>query len=265
MGKYIIALSRAMGNEGRLVGLSNYPKNNGHTVTEIKVRGRWQLYDPTFGLYYTSEPENTENPYILSFDELHAGGAQLPGVVRVIRRVYGAGTDNFADPIIFQKADPAGIIGPNHPMIFPLTLAAGQTLDKRDFDPRNQGADYIGAAYANHNQRFRLTALIPGKRYSFNINPSYIHDEESLSKAGNPSFSLTVQLQGTVEDSRQEHVFHLEKDSSILPWRIEFTARTTEAFITITHPYRGPLNRYLGMESWALEAIENELKQPIPK
>ncbi|MDR1658014.1 MAG: hypothetical protein LBT47_10765 [Deltaproteobacteria bacterium] len=77
----------------------NYPENSGHAVAEIKVDGRWQLCDPTYGLYYTTEPGNNLNPYLLSFEELRNGGAAQPRVAKIISRHFGV--DLFANPEIF--------------------------------------------------------------------------------------------------------------------------------------------------------------------
>ncbi|MDR1920813.1 MAG: hypothetical protein LBS31_03610 [Candidatus Adiutrix sp.] len=238
------------GLEGRIVNLHNFPVNAGHTLAEIKVNGRWQLYDPTYGLYYTAEPENSLDPQVLGYEELRRGGALAPGVARVAgneKRLAAGGA--FADPLIFTQAQPAGPIGQDKPMVFPLTLALNSVLESEKFDTSTQGAPYIGAAYVNNHQKWTLTGLRPGQNYAFTITPAHIVDQEK-SAGEKGSFILQARFENAESSETLERAFQAD---DLGPWRLEFTAAGDEAALYFSHPYLGPKNRYLSVKSYELK------------
>lgn len=44
----LVALCKALGLEAQLVKLVNLPKDNSHSITEIKINGEWYRIDPDF-------------------------------------------------------------------------------------------------------------------------------------------------------------------------------------------------------------------------
>ena len=58
----LAALAATQGLDARIINLHNYPQNGGHTVCEIYYDGAWHMYDPTYGAFYTSTPENSVSP-----------------------------------------------------------------------------------------------------------------------------------------------------------------------------------------------------------
>lgn len=58
----------ATGIRTRFVHLYNIPNQGNHTAIEVDVGGRWALFDPTFGVFFTSD--GTASGYPLSLSEV---------------------------------------------------------------------------------------------------------------------------------------------------------------------------------------------------
>lgn len=194
----ILALAATQGIAGRYVNLHNYPPGNGHTVAEFFVDGKWRVYDPTFSAYYTDTPTETQNPNVLSFEELRAGKGRDPRVKRIVwnrRRLdeLKPSSYKFLGPNIYERAAPAGPILDDRPLVFSLALDIRNSpvLNKEEFGPRSQGAAYIGDAGICNQQNWKLSSLVPGRTYEFLIVPEGIGGE--LPRRAGP-FSLNARI-----------------------------------------------------------------------
>ena len=250
----LVAMATAVGIPARFINLSNYPANNGHTVTELFIDGHWSVYDPTYGIYYTTEPDNSADPYVLGFDELRAGRGDDPDISRVVGNpqrlaVGGSGAAAYAGPAIYELADPAGLIGPDRPMVFPLhlDLATKPAIGKVDFGPLNQGSAYLGSAYVNNSQEFTLSGLTPGEQYTLTV----VYDWAGGYPAGQTVFDASSQIVsgGTLIDGGS-YAFVLGQSNA--PWTIRFTADTAEVTLLLTHSYLDYF--YLVANSYTLAA-----------
>lgn len=247
----LLALSAAQGMPGRYINMHNYPKADGHTVAEIKVDGKWRLYDPTYSAYYTSSEKTRGDA--LGFDEIVArykSGANVFAALGNSR----AGEHRFTGRKIFTEASPAGVIGPNHPMMFPLELdlKSNNSLSDVDFGPENQGANYIGAASTNQQQRWLLKGLTAGKQYVFVIEPKELGVDPSSEP---PVFNASAKIVSGSSKTNQTHAFDFSS-GSVEPWSIPFTADSNNVVVELKHDYRGPDYRYMKIKSYTLKSLE---------
>ncbi|WP_404941858.1 D-glucuronyl C5-epimerase family protein [Pseudomonas danubii] len=243
----LLALAAAQGLQGRVVSLLNYPMNDGHAVAEIKIAGKWHLYDPTYDVFYTRK--NSEAPLsFLEIKSLYLSGQE----VTVHKGNERAGADRFTGREIFVNANPAGAIGPDKPMVFPLRLSATEKneITKADFGPTRQGASHIGAADTNQMQSWTLEDLKPGEKYRFSIQPKYLAGEFEESDAN-------FELYAIIDEKNQSQITHNFKftNGKTPPFNLDFVATATSATVMLSHPYRGPSYHYLSMESYKLSAI----------
>ncbi|WP_256814905.1 MULTISPECIES: D-glucuronyl C5-epimerase family protein [Pseudomonas] len=198
----LLALSAAQGIEGRVISLLNYPKNDGHAVAEIKVQGKWALYDPTFGAFYTLVGSNAP----LSFDEIKAGYAKGMNI-QVHHSLMRSGIEGYTGKNIFTQASPSGVIGPDRPFYFPLKLSfVGQSsVDETKFGAMWQGAGYLGAATLNQQQEWTLTALDAKEKYIFKVVAKSIGGDVR-------SEDKTFTLRAVIFDSNGGHEKNLGKN-----------------------------------------------------
>jgi transglutaminase-like putative cysteine protease len=190
----LLALAVSQGIEGRVIGLYNHPKDDGHVMAELKIGGRRVLVDPTYGSFYTDAKGRK-----LGLGEIRtllSRGGVVKRVHRFVRYPNPLDVDKdnvslailarnepwtwfeaYSDPKIFVSANPVGVVGPDRPMVFPLQLdlAVKNVLDAPMLGPRNQGADYIGAASPNQNQEWIVTGLSAGVDYVFSLAPKGLH------------------------------------------------------------------------------------------
>gem|GEM_PF-1588707 len=251
----LLALASAQEIPGRIIALYNYPPNNGHNVAELFVDGRWQVYDPTYAAYYTPEPENEVNPLVLSFDQLQNGQGEFPGVSRVVENpdrlnAGGAGALAFVGPEIYVQAEPKGVIGPDRPMFFPLSLDLQDkpSIGLDDFGPENQGAWILGSAYVNVSQEFTLTGLTPGQEYAFTIL------YEGWGGGAGQFSEFTAASEVTSGGSLEGGSYRFEIGQVNDPWVIQVTAENDTVNLLLTHDYLEPF--YLVAESYALAASD---------
>lgn len=252
----LVALAATQGIPGRLISMANYPKNTGHAVVELLVNGRWQLYDPTYAAYYTTTTKDKENPYVLSFDELRAGMGKEKGISIIVGnqerldkgKPYSLG---FLGPDIYERANPAGVFGPDKPFIYPLSLDINikTSLTREEFNTSYQGVSYIGAAGICNMQSWTLKGLIPGRSYCFNIVPDYLGGDVDKFK----KFEAKAQiLSGGVINSGEDCSYSVGQ-TTFDPWVIKFTATEPSVNILLSHNYRGPNFFYLEIKEFRLE------------
>lgn len=65
-----VALCRKAGMAARYVGSMYMPKLRSHAISEIFYDGKWHLYDPTFGIFFYSNPDYDNTGYVISFHDL---------------------------------------------------------------------------------------------------------------------------------------------------------------------------------------------------
>jgi len=185
----LLALARSQGMEGRIVNLYNYPENMGHTVAEIKFGDKWHLYDPTYNAFYALEADGEALSFLEIKNAYQAG-------VNVVEYIGSAreGGDGFTGKGIFLNANPSGVIDPDKPMYFPLTLdAAGvNSIDASNFGTSWQGADFIGVSWSNQQQDWTFVNLQKGKGYVFEITQKSVGGDFERSDAG--EFSLRAMV-----------------------------------------------------------------------
>jgi hypothetical protein len=258
----MLAMLSTVGIRGRLITLANYPEGSGHAVIECWVEGRWQLYDPTFGSYFTATPDETENPYVLSFQELREGKGRESHVVEIVQNPRRLETPSslrtspeFLGPGIYENANPAGPFAPNLPMIYPLTLDLHQPqpLTYSQLGTVYQGAGYLGAAFICNLHRWSLIHLTPGRVYELIITPTCLvgepHQEDQ-------KFLLDafIQYDSAIFLSGKSIQWVLG-ENPLKPWHIQFVAHQETVTLDINHPYRGPFLWYVSIESYQLIEI----------
>lgn len=115
---------RAMGYEARVIGLS------GHVVPEVLVEGRWELYDPDYGVYYVN-PQGTVasvadiagNGNLLTSPLLRLSSASIGAYDASLAALYTSVHDN-SDASWLMQASSA-------PFAQALDLPSGATLELR--------------------------------------------------------------------------------------------------------------------------------------
>lgn len=241
----LLALAAAQGLEGRVVSLLNYPANDGHAVAEIKIDGKWRLYDPTYGAFYTLKGSDLP----LSLSDLQSAYAAHGDQVVIHHESRRAGADSYTGRGIFTKANPIGVIGADKPLIFPLSfdLAERKALDSSEFGPRWQGANFIGAASTNQQQDWLFKNLQVGKRYRFEVTASWLGGDLG---PGDSVFRMRASVkEGDGEEHEMVHDFDF-KDEKSPSWSIPFLAVSESQLISIRHDYLGPKYRYMTMQSY---------------
>lgn len=64
------ALVRLAGIPARRVNMYGLVHQGGHTLVEVHYAGQWHLYDPTFGIFFYSNPEYDKRGVVPSLEEL---------------------------------------------------------------------------------------------------------------------------------------------------------------------------------------------------
>jgi hypothetical protein len=245
----LLALAAAQGIKGRIISLLNSPVNDGHALSELLVDGKWHLYDPTFNAFYSLNDQLLP----LSFSEIKKICKTQPASIHLNARVYRPEIDSYTGCPIFINASPSGVIGPDHVMIFPLQLGNNNLnkIKKKDFGPKYQGADFIGAASTNQHQEWHLKNLSVGDKYEFIIQPESIGGDIS---ASDRSFAIDTTLTNGQLISNSYSNFDFS-NSKTLPLVIKFVAQKPEVNLKVTHPYLGPKYRYIRISSYELKKI----------
>jgi hypothetical protein len=244
----LLSLAASQNIDGRIISLLNYPVNDGHAIAELFVDGQWRVYDPTYVAFYYDIESEDHSP--LSFDQLRKLFKTNPETVRPSHDIYRSGIEGFTGRDIFLKANPIGVIGPDKPMVFPLHLNMNglTAIDQSQFGTHHQGANFIGAASANQNQKWHLSGLTPGETYSLILTPKDMGGDID-------SKDLTFILNASIKNGEIVKNAQTKFDFSELrpqSWEIPFKAFQNNVTIDIEHPYRGPKYRYLSMQKYEL-------------
>jgi Transglutaminase-like superfamily len=65
-----VTLCREAGMAARYVGSMYMPELRSHAISEVFYDGKWHLYDPTFGIFFYSNPDYDNTGYVISFHDL---------------------------------------------------------------------------------------------------------------------------------------------------------------------------------------------------
>ncbi len=133
------ALVRLAGIPAHLVNLYGLLNQGGHTLVEVYYGDQWHLYDPTFGLFFYSEPEynqtgrfaslaelldsSTNGWYLFRVDEQPWTGQYDPGLRNL--PVVRAGEDYLADYYGYSFVD---VYSQYFATTFPVAFAIHQIL-----------------------------------------------------------------------------------------------------------------------------------------
>lgn len=247
----LACLAKACGLDARVIGLYNYPSGHGHVVCEIYYDNDWHLYDPSYGSYYTTTPENTISPEVLGFDALSVGRGNATDVTCIITSPHRLNEDSYGllGPQIYENAAPKGVIGPAFPMVFPLSmdlLSNGtSTVEQGDFSLAYQGINYLGAATTNNSYLWTLNGLKAGGSYEFIITGSALGGEVF------DPFEARASSENARILSGERHSFDGNAPET-MEWVVEFVPEGESAEILLTHDYMGSEFRYIFMDSFTL-------------
>lgn len=234
----LVGLAAVQGMEGRVITLANYPVGMGHVVAEIKVNDHWSVYDPTYGAYYTTTPENMKTPYVLSFEELRHGDGKRADVERIVtipERLTNEAAYGFLGPDIYELANPAGSVDVKNQLFYPLTIdyEGDREITKDEYTTIYQGASYIGAAGKNQSQIWTIDNLEPNKNYVLCVDAEYVGGDRSQDDFVAYALIENGDLLSGEEKNFSNQIGDFE-------WRIRFTAKEKLVKITLTHDYVGP-------------------------
>jgi hypothetical protein len=70
VARAFIILCRKTGIPARYVNSAYLPSLSSHTASEVFYEGKWHLFDPTFGVFFYSNPDYDRGGWVLSFHEL---------------------------------------------------------------------------------------------------------------------------------------------------------------------------------------------------
>lgn len=237
-----VALMKVNGIESRQIGLYNYPKNTGHVVAEVFYDNKWHLYDTTYSGYFTTEPENVTNPYVLSFDELKGDFSEkYYKVFYNLKRYYKSQklASEYFSKEIYKFASPSGIIGASHRMFFNLFLDLNTkpTITKEDFGPKNQGAGYIGAAGLNQNHEYKISNLEKDNNYALVLTPNFIGGHKELE-------NIKLIISSDCNIDKNEILYYGNDKNDI---EIMFKASSNKCNITVETDLSGEFMKYLSL------------------
>lgn len=256
-----LAMARCLGIPGRYVGLYNYPENDGHTIPELFLNGKWMAFDPTYHLYYA----HSDTPTIpLSYEEVYFAYVKNMPVVAVggNKRL---GADEFTERNIYVQANPQGVIGPSRPMLYPLKLDVLEkpNIDQADFTAENQGSEYIGAAGVNIEQSWELSGIEPGVEHVFRIVPDWVGGDITWREA---YFQISYSIIGGEGRNAPSGVFDF-RGGRAENFELLFLSDRESVTIEIRHPYRGPGFLYLKVVEYGVYRSGDPrlMLRPAPK
>lgn len=243
----LLALAAPQGIQGRVINMMNHPPEQGHTVAELEVDGQWRVYDPTFVAWYADGEDPDAAP--LSYDAIRALCRAAPERLVLHSDSDRPGKELYTGCGPYLHGNPAGIIGHDRPMMFPLglDLETLPRIERAHYGTRHQGATFLGAAEVNQMQTWTITGLRRGERYRFVLTPLALGGEWDAGEA--PEFELDAEVDDGAGVSRHQRRFATPPSA----WEIGFRAAADTARIVLTHPYRGPQSRYLQVQSYAIE------------
>lgn len=219
----------------------NYPKDNGHTVSEVFYNGKWNLYDTTYSAFFTTEPSNIINPYVLSFAEIKNGNFESYIQINNLERYYKdiPSASQFVSYDIYKLSNPSGPIGMEYKMYFPLILDFKNKpqILKEDFNTKNQGVSYIGIADTNQNHKYEISNLEKGNRYALVLSPNFIGGHRELE-----NIKLIISSNCTIDKNEILYFSNNKNDIEIV-----FNASSNKCNITVETDLSGEFMKYLSL------------------
>ncbi|WP_206460028.1 transglutaminase-like domain-containing protein [Anaerovorax sp. IOR16] len=245
----LAALAATQGLETRILSLANYPKGTGHAVVEIKVNGKWAVYDPSFGSFYTTTPENKRSPYVLSLKELRAGKGRLASCIVGFPELLVSNVSyGFLGPDIYEKANPIVVMGVDKMSYYPLEIDynGDREITYDEFGSIYQGASYIGVGPANNFHIWTIKNLKSEKVYSFKIRGTFIGGE-----VADPNFGVYAVLDKGKILEGSNFTFNMQEGKS--EWVIRFKPKTETVKLTLSPHYLGSDWYYINIDRFCIE------------
>jgi hypothetical protein len=81
-------LARVAGLPARYLGLFGIPSTGSHALAEVHFGGDWHLFDPTFGVFFYSNPDWDGTGHILSASDIITS-RQRPTMMQVVEKPWG--------------------------------------------------------------------------------------------------------------------------------------------------------------------------------
>lgn len=204
----VTSLLACQGVQSRIVGMYNQTKG-AHVVIEAYYDDDWHMYGPTHQSYWET------NDVVLSFYELRTGNYRDATLNYIPNHIP---EDYYLDQDIYIYSEPAGAIGPEYPMWWPLTIDREYIVPPIGYYAA--GSRHIGATYTNNCHNWTITNLTPGGDYSFIIYPKEIRGTDVFEFYVNETMCEYSTSGGT-------------------PIYINFTADSEIELLHIGHNYRG--------------------------
>lgn len=223
-------LLAAHGINSRYVNLYNLPQQGNHTMVEVEIkRGKFALFDPTFGVYFTSTGSINERP--LSLEEvryslrsntikknvLQAGKIPFEkSLDRLYSQVFSAEHMNLENYLVAEQSAPAGVDS-IVPLVMPIVIVEDRAESGiLSFNSKEEGLSkflkWTDQTLNNENPQDDVSSL-------FHVVGKYNHyfDSLNLIKITNLTIGSEYEIK-FFGYSNQEHriqVFGLGRDVSI--------------------------------------------------
>jgi hypothetical protein len=157
----------------------------------------------------------------------------------------------FADLEIYMNAEPAGVIGPEYPMYYPLFLdLQSQPIIEVGSETysSHQGADFLGIAYRNQNFKLILLGLKVGNSYNIKINFKKVGGEDIDKIKYFNAVGYKNRINGMILSKLQYDV----QENAPYVWEIKFIASKVTEEIFIKHLHVSYSYLYLNVEKFSL-------------
>lgn len=243
----LAALCTTQGLESRLYTLGNYPEGSGHAVVEIKMDGKWSVYDPTYALYYTTTPENSKNPEVLSFEDLRAGhGRDATKIMASENHIFDVVSYEYMGPEIYELANPAGEVSPLHKLYYPMYVEFSGDME---INPSTyQGGNYLGIGSIGNAHVWTIAGLQKGEKYRITIEA-----EGGIWGEITEPFETFAEVKNSSIDKNSCMKWHGEENEK---WEIELTACDKEIELTLDYSENWDKYHYIMLKSVVIEKIK---------
>lgn len=242
----LAALCTTQGIESRLLTLGNYPKNNGHAVVEIKIDGKWAVYDPTYALYYTMTPEDEKHPTVLSFEELRNGyGRNATRVIASESHITGKVSYEFMGPDIYELANPAGEVSLHNKLYYPMYVefSENKVINPSAF----QGGNYLGIASISNAHIWTISGFEKEQKYRITVTSDGMVGENK------EAFKTYVEVKNASIEKNNYMIWNGNQDEV---WEIELSVYDSEIELVIDYSETGDEYHYILLNSIKIEKIE---------
>lgn len=248
----MIAMANELGIEGRIINLWNIPSiGGGHSVVEFFYDGKWHLFDPTNGAYYTNNGVITGD--IASFEDIRknpdivANHKYLPVGQRLLSNLNkefintGFTQGPYSSPLTYSKANPSGVASPDNPMFFPIVLdfkkqksfhygsIDGDSSDMQKIGSYPAGLSYLGAArFGNNNHQYMLSNATVGKNYIIEIRWNDFNNN-NLAFFADSSGGIIKEGRTWPGNNKWQKLYKI--------WKVKVTATKPNVILKLKHNY----------------------------